>query len=304
VRPPDRTPLRDATPIWATASREEIEELAFVLTAVGIACRVQLGSPLHELHVGAGQARRALAEIERFQAENAEPETQRAAPRPLAPMAVGAVLYVGLLGTAYLVQHGHASDVDWTAAGRVDAQLVLEGQWWRPVTALCLHVDVPHLMGNLVFGLAFGCTLAQLTGAGLGWALTLTCGALANALNAWAQAPDLRSLGASTAVFASLGLLTALSLRLRSHLRYGRLRQAAPLAMGVALLGYLGTAGERTDVAAHVLGFAIGLLVGLAIAPVFRTRAPGGPGQLAGLSFTALLLGVAWWAAVQASGWV
>jgi hypothetical protein len=38
----------------------------------------------------------------------------------------------------------------------------------------------------------------------------------------------------------------------------------APLIAGVILLGFTGAGGERTDVLAHLTGFAMGLLAGVA----------------------------------------
>ena len=57
---------------------------------------------------------------------------------------------------------------------------------------------------------------------------------------------------------------------------WGRLRRLAPLGAGVLLLAYLGFGGERTDVGAHVAGFAVGLAVGWVLARWYE-RVPRGP---------------------------
>ena len=122
----------------------------------------------------------------------------------------------------------------------------------------------------------------------------MTGAALANGLEAqWAPA-TYRSVGASTAVFTALGLMAAHSWKIRLPLRQSRARRWAPLVAGTVLLGWLGTAGEGTDILAHLLGFVVGCLLGATagIGAVERilARVPQG---LAGLAALASLL-LAW----------
>ena len=44
---------------------------------------------------------------------------------------------------------------DWSEVGRVSGEQILHGQWWRVVTALTLHADVMHLVGNVIACLIF-----------------------------------------------------------------------------------------------------------------------------------------------------
>ena len=69
-------------------------------------------------------------------------------------------------------------------------------------------------------------------------------------------------MGASTAVFTALGLMAAHSWKIRLPLRQSWARRWAPLVAGTVLLGWLGTAGEGTDIVAHLLGFTVGCLLG------------------------------------------
>lgn len=74
------------------------------------------------------------------------------------------------------------------------------------------------------------------------------------------------SVGASTAVFGALGILVALVWR-RGFLRHTPWRRRfAPIFAGIALLAYTGTAGENTDLGAHLFGFVAGLGIGWALA--------------------------------------
>jgi rhomboid protease GluP len=155
---------------------------------------------------------------------------------------------------------GH-SPVDWFTLGNAHAGLILEGQWWRTITALTLHTGWPHLLGNLAIGGIFLVRLCWILGAGSAWCLMLVSGALGNLLNAWLQHPDHRAVGASTAVFAALGLVAAINLVRYRH--PFRRRLLLPIAAALALLAFLGSEGERTDLGAHLFGMLVGVLVGL-----------------------------------------
>ncbi len=145
-------------------------------------------------------------------------------------------------------------------------------EWWRTATALCLHADDGHLFGNMAFGLLFFIPLCRRAGAGSGILLAVLAGILGNTGNALTRSADVVSLGFSTAFFGAVGGLCALT-ALDVHSR--RLKGAAdsfvtvvrpllaPLAAGLALLGFLGGGGEaRTDYRAHIWGFGCGLFVG------------------------------------------
>ena len=144
-------------------------------------------------------------------------------------------------------------------------------EWWRPFTGLFLHSDVPHLVGNLLSGLFFGALVARSIGPWRGWALILACGTAGNLLTSLITWPEsFVSIGASTAVFGALGILSGIGfvamLRQRARLPWARI--AAPVLAGVVLLGWLGggQASGNTDVLGHVFGFASGLAAGALVA--------------------------------------
>ncbi len=152
------------------------------------------------------------------------------------------------------------------ATGVLDAQKVFaHGEIWRVATALFLHGNAAHLTANLASG--FFVFSAVLTGIGRarGAALLVLASLAGNAavvsLNA---SRAYQSLGASTAVFAGLGLLTGTALR-RAFWQGGSRQWRPlfpPLAAGLTLLGLFGAGDLRTDVAAHACGFAAGVLCG------------------------------------------
>ena len=154
----------------------------------------------------------------------------------------------------------------WTAIGVLDAQAVFErGEWWRVVTALFLHADVGHLVSNLVSGIfVFSAVLTTLN-LRRGWSLLILSSVLGNLTAAAMTYPSAyRSLGASTAIFAAVGLLTGRALRsvLRGDRPYRWRALFVPLAAGLSVLALYGAGGQQVDVLAHLTGFAAGLALG------------------------------------------
>jgi membrane associated rhomboid family serine protease len=191
---------------------------------------------------------------------------------------------------------GH-NPVDWVSLGAADTAGILSGEWWRLITALTLHADWLHLLSNLTMGGVFVVFLCHEIGSGPAWTLILSSGAMGNLANAFLQLPDHRSVGASTAIFGTVGILAAVSV---FHYRdRWRKRWPLPIAAAMALLALLGTEGENTDLGAHLFGFVFGILLGL-LAEFLMERF-GRPGRwinafLAGLC--AALVIVAWWSAL------
>ena len=67
-------------------------------------------------------------------------------------------------------------------------------------------------------------------------------------------------------LFGALGILSGYARRSRVVPWRGGLRRWAPIGAGIMLLAFLGFGGERTDVGAHVAGFAVGVVIGFALA--------------------------------------
>jgi membrane associated rhomboid family serine protease len=177
-------------------------------------------------------------------------------------------LWMTALVLTFIWQGDHPAFVERAASSSIG--LIGRGEWWRPFTGLFLHADVPHLIGNLLSGLFFGTLVARSIGPLRAWVFILFCGTLGNALTSALTYPEaFVSIGASTAVFGALGILSGLGfsamLRVRTRLPWAKI--TAPLVAGIILLGWLGggSHGGNTDVIGHVLGFAAGLGTGLLI---------------------------------------
>src|SRR5690606_35044892 len=125
----------------------------------------------------------------------------------------GTFVYAALLLFMFVVVRQAPFGFDWLGAGRLEADAVRGGQWWRPLTALTVHVEFGHVAGNVAVGSCFGYFVARYAGPGGGGLAVLAAGFLGNLVTAYLQAGTHRSIGASTAVFAALGLLTAYTWR-------------------------------------------------------------------------------------------
>jgi rhomboid protease GluP len=257
-------------------SRREAEQLALVLAAMGIASRLVPLPGGVAIYAPAEEAEAARGQLDAYERENALRRSVAAPPRTGLEGWPAAVVYALILLFFFGAERRDLWSVDWLAAGAAQAGAIVHGTWWRAVTALMLHADHGHLLGNLLAGMVVGTLAAQLLGQGLAWLAILLAGTLGNLIAALLRAPDHAAIGASTAVFGALGIVSTYTRQRRWIERHLSLRRLAPLAAGVLLLAYLGFGGERTDVGAHVAGFAVGLGTGWALAR-WLERVPRGP---------------------------
>jgi len=254
---------------WVTVATGLTEaranELGLVLIARNLPFQRQAGPQGWELWVPLADAPAAANELTLYRRENLKP----VGTRPLEEVGAGlggVIWYVATLIGVFFALHTYLFDRDWLSAGRLEAGPFWDGEWWRAVTALTVHVELGHLLGNLGFGAFYGYFVGRYLGVGVGWLAVLLAGSSANALNAWVESPAHRSIGASTAVFAALGMLATYTWR-RGYLRGTHWRaRIAPIIASIGLLAFTGTSGENTDLGAHLFGFIAGLAMGLALA--------------------------------------
>lgn len=294
---PPATDVEDdggAVVVWSGVSGARAREMTLVLDALGIRCGLQRVGMTSSVIVAAADADAARTALASYVDENRAwpPEADQ-----VDVVATGwrsCVAYVVVLVTFHYLATRSIGGLPWRAEGMTRSLLITDaGEWWRAATALCLHADIEHLVGNALFGSLFGLFACQLYGAGWAWLATFVTGFLGNLTNAFVRGPGHASLGASTAVFGALGIVVAAEWMRRDG-RTRPLRRWGPPILGAGLLAYLGTEGERTDVMAHVLGFAWGIVIGRVMARR-RARLPSRPAVQAWVTLAlAALLGGAW----------
>ncbi|MFQ5425437.1 MAG: rhomboid family intramembrane serine protease [Phycisphaerae bacterium] len=248
--------------MFHSAERSTCLDRALVLQSVGIEYRIVKARGEYTLVVAAGDSDRAVAELDAYANESRGSSVDT---RPLPDQAggwEGVLVFAAVVLLIAVLQDHEIYSFDWFARGKMNAGLVRQGEWWRAVTALSLHVHLGHLIGNLVIGGLFGLFAGRLLGSGLAWAGILLAGALGNAMNAWVQPDDHNAVGASTAIFGALGILSACAWIRRRGTEDGWVRRWTPILGGVVLLSLTGAGGENTDVIAHLTGFASGLALG------------------------------------------
>ncbi len=266
------------TAVRVTPSRRHADEWAVVLAAAGIPhwLRQRLdGWALIVPPDDVALALEALAAYDQEDAREVATGADEVTPsRP--PTIVGAVVALLLIGF-FAITGSRAGRSAWFEHGSADASRMMAGEWWRAITALTLHADAPHLAGNAV-GIAILMTaVCGLLGPGVGASLLLLAGAAGNALTAAAHGGGHVSVGASTAVFAAVGILAGLRIVAPARVGAGARKWWVVVAAALALLALLGT-GPEADVLAHLFGFVGGGVLGLAAALTLR-REPSAPVQ-------------------------
>lgn len=235
----------------------------------------------------------AATELRLYDEEN--PPQRAVKPQPyqyldavpgIAGYVIAVVLFAWLSWTSAFSQ-------DWLAAGRIDGAMVRAGEWWRSVTALTMHSGMRHLVGNLVFGAFFGLLAGRLLGSGVTWAAVITTAAAGNLLNTLLLDSTHRSIGASTAVFAALGLTVGFVWRARLMAQDRWPYRIGPIVGGLALLMFTGTGDENTDIGAHLMGFVCGFGGGILLTRYRDRLQDGGLQRLAGIAAAATLV-LAW----------
>lgn len=294
------SPAAMPVPVARTPRPKAAREYALVLASVGIECEVLEDPSGLLVAVDPSDAPRAAREIALYDRENRGWRRPEELPLALGESWFAVLLWTLLLAIPYSFSLTRALGLRLWSGGRLAAEEVQGGEIWRTVTSLGLHVDAVHLLGNLLFGALFVALTAEMLGTGVGLFAVILTGALANLSNAWIQDAGFSAVGASTAVFAALGLLGGHRWQQRHLVRRSRRSSWIPLIAAAFLLAYLGSGSgpeprlERIDVAGHALGFAFGAVFGAAYARIGRNARPGRAAQ-ATVGALAIVLWIACW---------
>ena len=254
---------QDLRVVFESRNRQSCADRALVLSSLQIPYQLVDDGASYALVVPAAYSAQAVNELQLYDEEN--PPVR---PRPVrradyqdpVPGLVGYVFVIcivaGMAGYSFFQSN-------WVVAGRVDGELIRNGELWRLFTALTLHSSIKHLLGNIVFGVFFGLFAGRLLGSGVAWLAIVLAAATGNALNTLLLESSHRSIGASTAVFAALGIVAGYVWRgkLMNQDRWSN--RYGPIVGGLALLMYTGTGGPNTDIGAHLLGFVCGFVAGM-----------------------------------------
>lgn len=277
---PTASPLPGLTAVGPTDQRK-IREWALVLQSMSVWHTPRYIPGGWVLLVRDEDYVRASTAIDRYEVENRDWPPPRVRERPRHAPSIVVPLLFAALAVFFLITGPVSTNSLWFQRGRAESDLVLGAEPWRALTALTLHADKSHVLGNVISGTIFGAAVQRRLGPGGAALGILTSGVIGNVANAAAHHAMgygvHRSIGASTAVFGAIGILAATQIALDHKHAEGRQRSwmdvVAPFVGGLALLGSLG-ASPQSDLGAHLFGLLGGFVVGLSVSLVLGKTRP------------------------------
>ncbi len=260
--------------IFAGRSPQAADLILLILASQNIYARKSHGPKGIDILTYSEQSATAKSHVAAYVKENPP------APEPLPALTSGSsgftapavFVIMGLLTLIHVAIEMTGTRWDHILAYGASAMYILQGETFRAVTALFLHSDAAHLLGNLAGMLVFAGPVIRISGYGTGPFFLLFTGACGNLINAGFHGSALLSIGASTAVMSAAGGLSAFQIMLKGPRR--KRDRIMPLIAGATLMAFL-SHGENTDVWAHVFGFVCGLAAGVCFFPFvdsFRHR--------------------------------
>lgn len=244
--------------------------ILLVLASQHIETRVEKAGKTFHILVNPGDKKKAHAMVQAYYRENKFRKARQAI-RDLSinPFtSIPAFMIMGLLSAVHLFCLRYHIHEDMILKYGSSSLFIGQGENFRAITALFLHADERHLLGNLAGLLIFGAPFIRLSGFGTGPFMLLLTGTLGNLMTSGLYRTAHLSIGASTSVMGAAGLLTAFQMTRKE--KSLSLDTVIPLIAGATLVGLL-SQGERTDVFAHVFGFLNGFLLGFIFFPLNRT---------------------------------
>lgn len=141
---------------------------------------------------------------------------------------------------------------------------VLNGWYWQLITAMFVHVNIVHLLGNMFFLLIFGLRAEELFAFEEYFAIYFLSGLAGNSLTLLFE-PSMVSAGASGAIFGLFGACTIYIKRAVGQSIIGALLFSFFLLMI--------NSGGNVNNLAHLGGLVAGLLIGYVLASRRKLRA-------------------------------
>jgi rhomboid protease GluP len=271
-------PFVDGVIVRRAVDRDRADEWALVLAAIGIPYRVDRpegGGFVVVVPPSDVQAALRALRANDLEIQDGPPAAPAVPDRGTGVLGIAfGILLLGFMFVTGVWENQPASR--WFAVGVADAERIRAGEWWRAVTAMTLHADFMHVLGNVVASVIFVSAVGRWLGVGVASLLIVLAGTGANLLTAVVEKKDHLSVGASTATFAALGLVVGLQ-SVRRWRGGGPIRRRAWVASGagLALLAMLGV-GAKADVFAHAFGLGLGIVLGIGAGVLDRPARPVG----------------------------
>ncbi len=272
----------------------EVSTCSLVLSAVEIPHRIR-GNDQNgaEIDLPASLKEKALYEWIKYQEENINwPEKPPRETGFIPSFKVMNLLVVGFLALIYNSSGPWSAESIWFVRGAGDSTQILQsGEYYRLVTALTLHADPVHLMGNCFLAAFLLHFYFAITGNGIGLFLLLLTAGSANFINVAVHGSGHNFVGFSTAVFSVIGIICIAEYRTTAK----TLPFFVPIMAGVSLLALLGAGGGRTDLGAHLFGLGTGLFAGFLLrVPFLKQIRFSFPVQVAAGFLSVFIVWICW----------
>jgi len=242
-------------------SEDEANTYRLVLSSTGISCHSKRGEHGWDISVKDMDYENAINAIEKYFEENQDfQSTDESFYDEYQRTYTGIWVSIILLACHVAFAMSDKSEFFIRTYGS-SAFHILHGELYRSATALMLHANALHIMSNIAGIIIFGTAVCLIMGWGVGWFMILMTGITGNLVNALLFRPDQISVGASTAIFGALGILSAYQFIRKFRQPGQKIKAFLPLSCGLALLGILGS-GENSDLMAHLFGFLGGIILG------------------------------------------
>lgn len=144
---------------------------------------------------------------------------------------------------------------------------ILDGEYWRFLTPVFLHIGLIHLLFNQYALSIIGTQVERLFGSGRFLAIYMLSG-IGGSIASFAMSAAVAA-GASGAIFGIIGTLAAFFVRNREILGDMGRQQLRSLLGLIAINLFLGASIPGIDNAGHMGGLVVGTILGLLFAPTY-----------------------------------
>src|SRR6185295_338821 len=166
---------------------------------------------------------------------------------------------------------GSTNDTTLMAFGVKANQAIAQGQWWRFVTPIFIHIGLLHLIFNSYALWIVGPQVEKLYG-GARFVILYVLTGIAGVWGSYYYHPNIISAGASGAIFGLFGVLLVFGIRYRDSIPPAFKRAVGVGVLPVIILNIgIGLSIPFVDNAAHIGG----LLAGAALAAIVPFQKPG-----------------------------
>ena len=246
--------------LFQNLNSKEADTYGLILSAAGIFFQTRKEKSGWQISVHDHDETEALFHVQKFIDENARmPEKVNTLPIAEKIQIFNGVWVAVLIMVVYIAV-GDNREM-FTDIYGASASKIMAGEMYRTVTALLLHADTVHLIGNMVGIALFGAVVCAINGAGVGWLMILFSGCFGNYLNALLYQSHHTAVGISTAIFGAVGMMATYQFWNKFRQSGERYKAWLPIAGGIALLGILGSGEGRVDIMAHLFGFCCGIFI-------------------------------------------